>query len=158
MTNASNLLPWHPRRLDDEILSSWMLSIASGNGISVRSLCAWLGTDDWVREIDSMDSYNPLVNHIAEAAGVEKEIVITSLPSGLYGLFGKAISSTGWKTSGKWRLLGVGNQTIRVTNIVPSVFGSSGTISFHGLSPSIVAVCSTSASFEITVLIAERDF
>jgi hypothetical protein len=27
MTNASNLLPWHPRRLDDEILSSWMLRI-----------------------------------------------------------------------------------------------------------------------------------
>ncbi|WP_433974825.1 TniQ family protein [Tunturiibacter lichenicola] len=88
MTNASNLLPWHPRRLDDEILSSWMLSIASGNGISVRSLCAWLGTDDWVREIDSMEPYNPLVNHIAEAAGVEKDIFIKSLPSGLYGLFG----------------------------------------------------------------------
>ena len=57
MTNASNLLPWHPRRLDDEILSSWMLSIASGNGISVRSLCAWLGSDDRIREIDSIKEY-----------------------------------------------------------------------------------------------------
>ena len=107
MTNASNLLPWHPRRLDDEILSSWMLRIASGNGISVRSLCAWLGLDDdWVRGIDSMDPYNPLVNHIAEAAGVEKEIVIKSLPSGLYGLFGESISSTDWSWNTQWRLLG----------------------------------------------------
>jgi TniQ len=117
MANASNLLPWHPRRLDDEILSSWMLRIASGNGISVRSLCAWLGIDDdWVREIDSMDPYNPLVNHIAEAAGVEKEIVVKSLPSGLYGLFGESISSTDWSWNPQWRLRGgtppnnVGNQ------------------------------------------------
>jgi hypothetical protein len=36
---VSSLLPCHPHRLNNEILSSWMLSIASDNGVSVRRLC-----------------------------------------------------------------------------------------------------------------------
>ncbi|WP_353064490.1 TniQ family protein [Tunturiibacter psychrotolerans] len=86
MTNVSNLLPWHPRRLDDEILSSWILRIAAGNNVSVRSLCAWLGNDQPVAALDRMAYTSPFIDSIAEAIGVEKEQVIECLPSSLHGL------------------------------------------------------------------------
>jgi TniQ len=69
---VSNLLPWHPGGLKDEILSSWMLRIAAGNDVSVRSICAWLGNDDQIWTLDSMADSNPLINSIAVAVGVEK--------------------------------------------------------------------------------------
>jgi hypothetical protein len=40
------LLPCHPQRRDGEILSNWMLSVASANVNSVRELCKWLGSDE----------------------------------------------------------------------------------------------------------------
>ena len=92
--NVSNLLPWHPDRLNDEILSSWMLRIAAGNDVSVRSLCAWLGNDDQIWTLDSMADSNPLINSIAVAVGVEKETVIQCLRPSLYGLFGKPVAVT----------------------------------------------------------------
>ncbi|RZU28909.1 TniQ family protein [Edaphobacter modestus] len=155
----SHLLPCHPHRLNIEILSTWMLRIASDNDVSVKRLCAWLG-DDRFRALDSMAHYNPLINSIAEAVGVEKEIVIQSLPSGLYGLFGTSISPTGWPGTfpQQWRLLegtpsrNLGNQ------YCPICLRKFGHYQLHGLSPSIVAAYSTSASFEIAVLIAERHF
>jgi hypothetical protein len=86
MTNVSNLLPWHPRRLNDEILSSWILRIAAGNNVSARSLCAWLGNDQPVAALDRMAHTSPLIASIAQAIGVEKEQVIECLPSSLHGL------------------------------------------------------------------------
>ncbi|WP_429632292.1 TniQ family protein [Tunturiibacter psychrotolerans] len=82
----SNLLPWHPRRLNDEILSSWILRIAAGNNVSVRSLCEWLGNDQPVAALDRMAHTSPLMDSIAYAIGVEKEQVIECLPSSLHGL------------------------------------------------------------------------
>jgi hypothetical protein len=83
---VSNLLPWHPRRLNDEILSSWILRVAAGNNVSVRSLCAWLGNDQPVAALDRMAHTSPLMDSIAEGIGVEKEQIIECLPSSLHGL------------------------------------------------------------------------
>ena len=90
----SNLLPWHPGRLNDEILSSWMLRIAAGNDVSVRSLCAWLGNDDQIWTLDSMADSNPLINSIAVAVGVEKETVIQCLRPSLYGRRFRVLAET----------------------------------------------------------------
>jgi TniQ len=76
------LLPRHPPRRDGEILSTWMLRVASAHVNSVRELCKWLG-----RGYD-----NPLVGSIAEAVGVAKKVVIESLPSSFYGLYRKSTS------------------------------------------------------------------
>jgi hypothetical protein len=76
---VSNLLPWHPRRLNDEILSSWMLRIAAGNNVSVRAFAHGLETTirfgRWMHGAQS-----PLINSIAAAIGVEEETV-NSVPS-----------------------------------------------------------------------------
>ncbi len=86
-----SLLPCHPQRQDDEILSSWMLRVASANVNSVRELCKWLGSDA-VLALDLMGYNNPLVRSIAEAVGVAKKVVIESLPSSFCGLYGKSTS------------------------------------------------------------------
>jgi hypothetical protein len=83
---VSNLLPWHPRRFNDEILSSWILRIAAGNNVSVRSLCAWLGNDQPVAALDRMAYTSSFIDSVAESIGVEKEQVIECLPSSLHGL------------------------------------------------------------------------
>jgi hypothetical protein len=66
------LLPCHPQRRDGEILSTWMLRVASANVNSVRELCKWLGSDA-VLALDLMGHNNPLVGSIAEAVGVCEE-------------------------------------------------------------------------------------
>jgi hypothetical protein len=104
VTNVSNLLPWHPRRLNDEILSSWMLRIAAGNDQSVRRLCVWLGDDQPVRALDWMAHTNPLIDSIAEAVGVEKEQVIECLPSSLHGLSRILVYRPGRASPMPWRL------------------------------------------------------
>jgi TniQ protein len=104
----SSLLPCHPHRLDNEILSSWMLRVASDNVVSVRRLFAWLGGEDRrVRSLDGIEFYNPLIKSIAEAFGAEQESIIQCLPAGLYGLFGKSIPywEWGWRDFTEWRLL-----------------------------------------------------
>jgi hypothetical protein len=100
---VSNLLPWHPRRLNDEILSSWMLRIAAD--LSVRRLCGWLGDDQPVRALDdSMAHTDPLIDSIAEAVGVEKEQVIECLPSSLHGLSRTPVYRPGRASPMPWRL------------------------------------------------------
>jgi hypothetical protein len=101
---VSNLLPWHPRRLNDEILSSWMLRIAAGNDQSVRRLCGWLGDDQPVRALDWIAHTNPLIESIAEAVGVEKEQVIECLPSSLHGLYRTPVYRPGRASPMPWRL------------------------------------------------------
>jgi hypothetical protein len=110
---VSNLLPWHPRRLNDEILSSWMLRIAAGNGRSVRSLCAWLGNGDQIWTLDSMAHSNPLINSIAAAVRVEKQTVIECLRPSLYELFGRPISQTGGDFEIFWIVAPVGTPSDR---------------------------------------------
>jgi hypothetical protein len=69
---VSNLLPWHPRRLNDEILSSWILRVAAGNKVSVISLCEWLENDQPVAALDRMAHTSPLIDSIADAIGEKK--------------------------------------------------------------------------------------
>jgi hypothetical protein len=155
---VSNLLPWHPGRLNDEILSSWMLRIAAGNDVSVRRFCAWLGNDDQIWTLDSMADSNPLINSIAVAVGVEKETVIQCLRPSLYGLFGRPISRTGsavLKFPGLWRRWEGPSDRHRFSQHCPICLLQSG---HHQLSWTIgVYSCCVqhSVSFKQDVLIAE---
>jgi hypothetical protein len=51
------LLPIHPQRQPDELLSSWIVALARGNWLKVHSLCIRLGGNQntiWNRDIDRM--------------------------------------------------------------------------------------------------------
>ena len=91
------LLPCHPQRLDGEILSTWMLRVASANVNSVRELCKWLGSDA-VLALDLMGYDNPVVGSIAEAVGVAKKVVIESLPSSFTDCILKLLQWKGLET------------------------------------------------------------
>ncbi|WP_353064404.1 TniQ family protein [Tunturiibacter psychrotolerans] len=119
---VSNLLPWHPRRLNDEILSSWILRIAAGNNVSVRSLCAWLGNDQPVAALDRMAYTSPFIDSIAEAIGVEKEQVIECLPSSLHGLSRTPVyRSLGGAAPMPWRLCQGGSYGLMGKPVLPSL-------------------------------------
>ena len=79
------ILPSHPHRRRDEILSTWILRIASGNVVSVFDLCKWLNID-YPHELDSFKPDHPGIDSLAEAFGVQREVIIQALPSSLYGL------------------------------------------------------------------------
>jgi hypothetical protein len=124
---VSNLLPWHPRRLNDEILSSWMLRIAAGNDLSVRSLYGWLGADQPVRALDRMAHPDPLIDSIAEAIGVEKEQVIESLPSSLHGLSRTPVyRSQGGGKPMPWRRWQGGSYGLMGNQYCPTCIGEKG--------------------------------
>jgi hypothetical protein len=74
------ILPSHPRRQRDEILSSWMLRIASDNDVSILDICKWLKSEYPPLGLDSLEPDDPRIEVLAEAFGVRKEIVIDALP------------------------------------------------------------------------------
>jgi hypothetical protein len=74
------ILTIHPHRQRDEILSSWMLRIASGNIVSVFDLCKCLNIP---YELDSFKPDHPVIDSLAEAFGVQREVIIQALPSSL---------------------------------------------------------------------------
>lgn len=137
-----------------------MLRIASGNGSSVRELCAWLRDNKQILALDWLAHDNPLINSIAGSVGVDKETVIQCLPSSLYGLFGKRISETQWLWThpGSWRVWEGTSDRHFVNQYCPTVFWNRDIISLNGLSLSIVAACGTSAFFENDVLTVESYF
>jgi TniQ len=81
-SEGRGILPSHPHRQRDEMLSSWILRIASGNIVSVLDLCEWLNID-YPYELDSLSLDSPHIDSLAEAFGVQREVIIEALPFGL---------------------------------------------------------------------------
>lgn len=81
---ATSLWPVHPHPLPDELLSSWMIRLARGNGFKVHNFCAqFFGRERqiWNRDIDH---HAPpwLINALAARSGMPSErIAQTTLRS-----------------------------------------------------------------------------
>lgn len=88
----SRILPSHPHRRYEEIFSSWILRVASGNGVSVRDLCRSLAETRNIQRLDLMWPNDPLVSSLAEATSVRVGLVRQALLASLQGLFGNGIN------------------------------------------------------------------
>ena len=75
---SSLRLPCHPRHRNDEILSSWLLKIASDNIVPVKRLLERI--DISRSHLDSMGSDDPRLVSIASAVGLSKKAVVPALP------------------------------------------------------------------------------
>jgi hypothetical protein len=132
------LLPCHPQRRDGEILSTWMLRVASANVNSVRELCKWLGSDA-VLALDLMGYNNPLVGPLPKQLGLRRRSLLKAFLPAFTGCTENPLHMCyrdGLPLGGYWEVLRHRNL---VTSIAPPVSGSSGTISFGGPLLSILA-------------------
>lgn len=98
---ATSLWPVHPHPLPDELLSSWMIRLARGNGFKVHNFCAqFFGRERqiWNRDIDH---HAPpwLINALAARSGTQLERIaqttLRSLEASAFERFNE-VGATRW--------------------------------------------------------------
>lgn len=82
-----DVLPVHPQPRADQIFSSWLLWLASGNGKSVKDFCRSLD-ESRIELIDFRHPNDSLVEALIDATGIDAVRIRDTLPSSLKGLLG----------------------------------------------------------------------
>jgi len=86
---VQNLLPWRPKPKDDELFSSWLLRVATGNSPKLHTFChiVWPNRQLWNRDLDAMapsDVVQTLASLTGTSATRARETTLPSLEGTLY--------------------------------------------------------------------------
>lgn len=95
-SNREALLPCRPKPLHDELLSSWLIRVAHGNGMKLQSFChmMWPGRAIWNRDCDRCADAE-LVTSLAEITGTPLRRAQQTLLSAFSGSLFRALVRTG---------------------------------------------------------------
>lgn len=85
--SISDLLPWRPKPLADELFSSWLCRVAYGNAPKLHTFChaLWPGQQIWTRDIDRL-APSTLVTELASLTGTPLLAVQSCLLNAFSGL------------------------------------------------------------------------
>jgi hypothetical protein len=82
----STLWPYHTKPREDELLSSWLVRLAAGNGLKLHtfSSMAWPGVSLWNRDVDNL-APEIVINLLSIRTGTARDIIRETTIAGLTG-------------------------------------------------------------------------